>query len=111
MLMGRVDLHSTDIQFSTSFFDKFASNTKFSNFSSALDCGAGIGRISEYLLRNRFLQVISSQFRLTWYKSANILFRKPSRTKSKLTIGGTIVVACSSLHFSSSIIASGFNGY
>lgn len=47
MMMGREDLNNIDIESSILFFDNLAKNREKLMLGRVLDCGAGIGRVSE----------------------------------------------------------------
>lgn len=62
--MGRGDLDDIDINSSISFFDDLTNSRGNMKFNRALDCGAGIGRVSEAILSKRFAKVSIVKTRL-----------------------------------------------
>lgn len=57
VMSGRADLNGIDIENSRLFLKEIILKRSDLKLNSAIDCGAGIGRISQHLLKNIFTNV------------------------------------------------------
>ena len=68
MLGGFADVSSSDIKASADFINKLHFKGHIKNLNLALDCGAGIGRVSKLLLLQIFKQVCVSNIYILQYR-------------------------------------------